>query len=84
MNKKMQNEPNLRQSQIFITALSTRSYNEKMKLDTWSKQTQTKPISKGITYSKHVRGQAKRKLIDSVEENNKIVKVYYANSFRTI
>jgi hypothetical protein len=45
MNKNMPNEPNLRQSQIFITAMNTTSYNEKSKLDTWSKQTQTKPIS---------------------------------------
>ena len=40
----MPNEPNFRKSQIFITVISTRSYNEKMKLDTWSKRTQTKPI----------------------------------------
>jgi hypothetical protein len=47
MNKNMQNKANLGQSQIFITAVSTRIYNEKSKLDTWSKQTQTKPIPKG-------------------------------------
>ncbi len=40
----MRNEPNLRQSQIFTTIVSTISYNEKLKLDTWSKRTQTKPI----------------------------------------
>jgi hypothetical protein len=40
----MQNEPNFSKSQIFITASSTRNYNEKCKLDTWSKRTQTKPI----------------------------------------
>jgi hypothetical protein len=32
---------------MFITVISTTNYNEKCKLDTWSKQTQTKPISKG-------------------------------------
>ena len=29
---------------MFITVISTMNYNEKMKLDTWSKRTQTKPI----------------------------------------
>jgi hypothetical protein len=46
-NKIMRNEPNLGQSQIFITAVSTTSCSEKMKLDTWSKRTQTKPIFLG-------------------------------------
>jgi hypothetical protein len=40
----MQNEPNLSKSQIFITSINTMDYNEKCKLDTWSKRTQTKPI----------------------------------------
>ena len=40
----MRNEPNLRQSQIFITLTSKMSYNEKCELDTWSKRTQTNPI----------------------------------------
>src|SRR4030042_6279283 len=40
----MRNEPNLRQSQIFITAIITMTCNEKRKLDTWSKRTQTNPI----------------------------------------
>ena len=40
----MQNEPNLRKSQMFITSMKTRDYNEKMKLDTWSKRTQSNPI----------------------------------------
>jgi hypothetical protein len=44
----MQNEPNLKQSQIFITSIKTMSYNEKSKLDTWSKRTQTKPILPAI------------------------------------
>jgi hypothetical protein len=39
----MRNEPNLGQSQIFITLVLTRNYNKKVKLDTWSKRTQTKP-----------------------------------------
>jgi hypothetical protein len=40
----MQNEPNLSKSQIFIILISTTSYSEKCKLDTWSKRTQTNPI----------------------------------------
>jgi hypothetical protein len=44
----MRNKPNFQKSQIFITAISTMDYSEKMKLDTWSKQTQTKPILFGL------------------------------------
>jgi hypothetical protein len=44
MNKNMQNEPNFSKSQMFITLVLTIGYNEKSKLDTWSKRTQTKPI----------------------------------------
>jgi fermentation-respiration switch protein FrsA (DUF1100 family) len=44
----MPNKANLGQSQIFITSVKTMNYNENLKLDTWSKRTQTKPISKGI------------------------------------
>jgi hypothetical protein len=40
----MQNEPNFLKSQMFITAVPTMNYNEKVALDTWSKRTQTKPI----------------------------------------
>jgi hypothetical protein len=40
----MSNKANLRQSQIFITIIPTTNYNKKSKMDTWSKQTQTKPI----------------------------------------
>jgi hypothetical protein len=29
---------------MFITVISTMNYNEKWTMDTWSKQTQTKPI----------------------------------------
>jgi hypothetical protein len=51
----MQNEPNFSKSQMFVTVISTRNYNAKYKLDTWSKRTQTnptcselvEPISKG-------------------------------------
>ncbi len=43
----MPNKANLGQSQIFVTPVSTMTYNEKLKLDTWSKRTQTKPILKG-------------------------------------
>jgi hypothetical protein len=39
----MRNEPNLGKSQMFITVISTTNYNEKLKMDTWSKRTQTKP-----------------------------------------
>src|SRR4030042_5644041 len=42
----MRNEPNLGQSQIFVTLMKTMNYSEKMKLDTWSKRTQTNPILK--------------------------------------
>jgi hypothetical protein len=51
MNKNMSNKANLGQSQMFITVISTTNYNEKMKLDTWSKRTQTKPISGGSNSS---------------------------------
>jgi hypothetical protein len=44
MNKIISNKANFQKSQMFITLVSTGSYNEKTKLDTWSKQTQTKPI----------------------------------------
>ena len=40
----MRNKANFSKSQMFITLLKIRDYNEKMKLDTWSKRTQTKPI----------------------------------------
>jgi len=39
----MQNEPNFQKSQVAIIAVSTMSYNEKCKLDIWSKRTQFKP-----------------------------------------
>jgi hypothetical protein len=39
----MPNEPNFLKSQIFITSINTINCSEKMKLDTWSKQTQTNP-----------------------------------------
>jgi len=39
----MQNEANLGQSQIFIIQVSIVAYSENMELDTWSKQTQSKP-----------------------------------------
>jgi hypothetical protein len=40
----MQNKANFPKSQIFITAMLTKNYNRKCKLDTWSKRTQSKPI----------------------------------------
>jgi len=40
----MQNEPNFQKSQMFITEMMTRNYNEKYTMDTWSKQTQSNPI----------------------------------------
>jgi hypothetical protein len=39
----MQNEPNFSKSQIFITVALTMIYSENLKMDTWSKQTQTNP-----------------------------------------
>jgi endonuclease/exonuclease/phosphatase family metal-dependent hydrolase len=40
----MRNEPNFQKSQMFIKAVTTTNYNEKLTMDTWSKRTQTKPI----------------------------------------
>jgi hypothetical protein len=39
----MQNKAKFQKSQIFITVVSTTNYSEKPTVDTWSKQTQTKP-----------------------------------------
>jgi 16S rRNA (uracil1498-N3)-methyltransferase len=52
INKNMSNKPNFPKSQMFVTQVLTMNYNEKLKMDTWSKQTQmplgmacaTKPI----------------------------------------
>jgi hypothetical protein len=48
----MRNKANFPKSQMFITLLKTTNYNEKVALDSWSKQTQTKPTcperSRGI------------------------------------
>jgi hypothetical protein len=41
----MRNKANLSKSQMFITVISTMNYNGKQTMDSWSKQTQTKPIS---------------------------------------
>jgi hypothetical protein len=41
----MRNEPNFQKSQMFITATVTMNCSGKMKMDTWSKRTQTNPIS---------------------------------------
>ena len=40
----MRNEPNFQKSQMVVTLVKTMSYNEKCKMDTWSKRTQTNPI----------------------------------------
>jgi hypothetical protein len=40
----MRNKAKFRKSQMFITATVTMNCNEKCKMDTWSKRTQTKPI----------------------------------------
>jgi hypothetical protein len=40
----MRNKANFSKSQMFITQVLTSNYSEKLKLDTWSKRTQTKPI----------------------------------------
>jgi hypothetical protein len=42
----MRNKANFQKSQMFVTSVLTMDYNEKCKLDTWLKQTQTKPIWK--------------------------------------
>ena len=47
MNKNMSNEANFLKSQMFITIILTTSYSEKCELDTWSKRTQSNPISEG-------------------------------------
>jgi len=56
----MRNEPNFQESQMFITVVSTRNYNEKQTMDTWLKRTQTNPILKGILacgrYAHHIKG----------------------------
>jgi hypothetical protein len=39
----MQNEPNFQKSQMVVTLVLTTNYNEKQTMDTWSKQTQSKP-----------------------------------------
>jgi hypothetical protein len=39
----MQNEPNFPKSQMLVTQVLTTNCNEKLTMDTWSKQTQTKP-----------------------------------------
>ncbi len=39
----MQNKANFQKSQMFITSMKTTNYNEKMKMDTWSKRTQSNP-----------------------------------------
>jgi hypothetical protein len=48
----MQNKAKFQKSQMFITLMKTMNYNEKYKLDTWSKQTQTKPILPAPTVGK--------------------------------
>jgi hypothetical protein len=40
----MRNKPNFSKSQMFITLVITRNYNEKWTMDTWSKRTQSNPI----------------------------------------
>jgi hypothetical protein len=39
----MRNKANFKKSQMFTTLLKTMDYNEKLIMDSWSKQTQTKP-----------------------------------------
>jgi len=43
-NQIMRNEPNFQKSQVVVTQVLTRNYNEKRAMDTWSKRTQTNPI----------------------------------------
>ena len=42
-----QNKPNFRKTKMNIIPYMTRNYNEKWTMDSWSKQTQSNPISKG-------------------------------------
>jgi len=46
----MQNKANFQKSQMFITVIMIMDYNEKLTMDTWSKQTQTKP---NLGYNNH-------------------------------
>jgi hypothetical protein len=46
----MRNKPNFSKSQMFVTLTKTTNYNEKAAVDTWSKQTQTKP---NLGYNNH-------------------------------
>ncbi len=63
MNKNMQNKPNFSKSQIFITLPNTMSYSKKMKLDTWSKQTQTKPNLPAYSAGKSALSEAEGPII---------------------
>jgi hypothetical protein len=51
----MRNEPNFPKSQMVVTLVLTTNYNEKTTLDTWSKQTQTKPILPATLFGGFVR-----------------------------
>jgi hypothetical protein len=44
----MQNKANFKKSQMFVTQELTSNCGEKVKMDIWSKQTQTKPILPAI------------------------------------
>jgi hypothetical protein len=63
MKKNMSNKANFQKSQMFITLMKTMNYNEKMKLNTWSKRTQSKPILEGrrdLIYYQYAKVIARR------------------------
>jgi hypothetical protein len=63
----MQNKANFRKSQMFITLISTTNYNEKYAMDTWSKQTQTKPILLSLMAGKIALSAVEGPVVSSVE-----------------
>jgi glycerol-3-phosphate dehydrogenase (NAD(P)+) len=70
----MQNKANFQKSQMFITSMKTKNYNEKWTMDSWSKQTQTKPISRGILRNgKHVAISGFGRIISSMFRNVSII-----------
>jgi hypothetical protein len=69
----MRNKANFSKSQMFITVILTTNYNEKLKLDTWSKQTQSKPNLPTIQAGKFALSVAERPVqiaLSAVEGSN--------------
>jgi hypothetical protein len=63
----MPNKANFSKSQMFITVVSTMNCNEKMKLDTWSKRTQTKPNLPASSWIPAFAGMTKEVLVVILE-----------------